>query len=205
MNSTIQERTAFWSVNKIHSHFKDQFPNYTGLDFPMETNVDIGLQGGCNAFYSGGTINFYEEDGGCQATANIPDVCFHEYGHAINDYRYNNGASMWNGGLNEGTADIWALSLTQYPILGEGWETNDPNSNVRSYNGLPKVYPQDLVGEVHADGEIICGAFWDTYLNLGDMQQALDLFTDLYDAGPDGPNGTEGIIYTDVLLEFLYL
>ena len=203
-NSTIQERTAFWSVNKIHSHFKDQFPNYTGLDFPMETNVDIGLQGGCNAFYSGGTINFYEEDGGCQATANIPDVCFHEYGHAINDYRYNNGASMWNGGLNEGTADIWALSLTQYPILGEGWETNDPNSNVRSYNGLPKVYPQDLVGEVHADGEIICGAFWDTYLNLGDMQQALDLFTDLYDAGPDGPNGTEGIIYTDVLLEFLY-
>ena len=52
--------------------------------------------------------------------------------------------------------------------------------------------------------EIICGAFWKTYENLGSMSQALNLFADLYDSGPDGPNGTEGIIYTDVLLEFLY-
>ena len=111
---------------------------------------------------------------------------------------------MWNGALNEGTADIWALSLTEYPVLGEGWYTNDPNSNVREYDSTSKVYPQDLVGEVHADGEIICGAFWKTYENLGSMSQALNLFADLYDSGPDGPNGTEGIIYTDVLLEFLY-
>ena len=34
------------------------------------------------------------------------------------------------------------------------------------------------------------------------MSQAI--YLDLYDSGPDGPNGTEGIIYTDVLLEFLY-
>ena len=202
-NSTIPERTAYVSVNKIHKHFKNLFPTFTGLDFPMETNVDIGTAN-CNAFYSGGTINFYAEGGGCQSTANIPDVAYHEYGHAINDYRYNNMAGMWNGGLNEGTADIWALSLTEYPILGEGWYTNDPNSNVREYDSTIKVYPQDLVGEVHADGEIICGAFWRTYENLGSMQEALKLFADLYDSGPDGPNGTEGIIYTDVLLEFLY-
>jgi len=203
-NSTIQERTAFFAVNKIHTHFKNQFPTFVGLDFPMETNVDIGLQGGCNAFYGGGTINFLEEDGGCQATANIPDVAYHEYGHAINDFRYNSGGGLWNGACGEGFADIWALSLTQYPVLGEGWLLNDPLSNVRTYDTLPKVYPQDLTGEVHADGEIICGAFWDTYLNLGNMQQALNLFTDLYDGGPDGPGGTEGIIYTDILLEFLY-
>ena len=203
-NSTIQERTAFYAVNQIHTHFKNQFPTFTQLDYPMETNVDIGLQGGCNAFYSGGTINFLEEDGGCQATANIPDVAYHEYGHAINDFRYNSGGGLWNGACGEGFADIWALSLTNYPVLGEGWLLNDPLSNVRTYDGLPKIYPQDLVGEVHADGEIICGAFWDTYLNLGNMQQALDLFTNLYDGGPDGPNGTEGIVFTDILLEFLY-
>ena len=201
-NSTISERTAFVAVNKIHKHFKNLFPSFTGLDFPMETNVDIATAN-CNAFYSGGTINFYAEGGGCQSTANIPDVAYHEYGHAINDYRYNNQVGMWNGALNEGTADIWALSLTEYPVLGEGWYTNDPNSNVREYDSTSKVYPQDLVGEVHADGEIICGAFWKTYENLGSMSQALNLFADLYDSGPDGPNGTEGIIYTDVLLEFL--
>ena len=209
-NSTISERTAFYAVNNIHSHLKNQFPTFTALDFPLETNVD-DQTATCNAFYSGGgwggsspSINFYAEGGGCNASGTIPDVAYHEYGHAINDHRYNNGAGMWNGALNEGTADIWALSLTEYPVLGEGWLLNDPNSNVREYDGLPKVYPQDLVGEVHADGEIICGAFWDTYLNLGNMQQALDLFVDLYDNGPDGPAGTEGIIYTDVLLEFLY-
>ena len=79
---------------------------------------------------------------------------------------------MWNGALNEGTADIWALSLTEYPVLGEGWYTNDPNSNVREYDSTTKVYPQDLVGEVHADGEIICGVFWKTYENLGSMSQS---------------------------------
>ncbi|MBE50099.1 MAG: hypothetical protein CMP51_00115 [Flavobacteriales bacterium] len=201
-NSSISERTAFVAVNKIHSHFKNYFPNFTGLDFSMETNVDITTST-CNAFYGGGTINFYDEGGGCNASAKIPDVAYHEYGHAINDYRYNN-FGMWNGGLNEGTADIWALSLTQYPVLGEGWLLNDPNSNVREYDSVVKVYPQDLVGEVHADGEIICGAFWDTYMNLGDMNQAMNLFVSIYDNGPDGPDGSEGIIYTDVLLEFLY-
>ena len=202
-NSTISERTAFYAVNNIHTHFKKYFPLFGGLDFSMETNVDLTTNT-CNAFYGGGTINFYDEGGGCNASAKIPDVAYHEYGHAINDYRYNSGAGMWNGGLNEGTADIWALSLTEYPVLGEGWLLNDPNSNVREYDSVTKVYPQDLVGEVHADGEIICGAFWDTYLNLGNMHQALELFVDLYDGGPDGPDGTEGMIYTDVLLEFLY-
>ena len=209
-NSTISERTAFYAVNNIHTHFKNQFPAFTALDFSLETNVDDQTDN-CNAFYSGGgwggsspSINFYAEGGGCQSTAQIPDVAYHEYGHAINDHRYNSGSGMQNGGLNEGTADIWALSLTQYPVLGEGWYLNNPNSNVREYDLVKKVYPQDLVGEVHADGEIICGAFWDTYINLGDMQQTLDLFVDLYDGGPDGPNGTEGVIYTDILLEFLY-
>ena len=104
-NTTIPERTAYVAVNKIHKHFKNLFPTFGGLDFPMETNVDISTAN-CNAFYSGGTINFYAEGGGCQSTANIPDVAYHEYGHAINDYRYNNQVGMWNGALNEGTADI---------------------------------------------------------------------------------------------------
>ena len=198
-NSTIQERTAFYSVNKIHDHLKSVFPTFTGLDYALETNIDV--QGSCNAYYDG-TINFFAEGNGCNATAKIPDVVYHEYGHGINNYRY--GSGMWNGGLNEGYADIWAISLTQSPVLGYGWDISDPSVYVRRYDQDRKVYPQDLVGEVHADGEIIAGAFWDTYLNLGSMQQMLDLFKYTFDAAPDGPNGTEGIIYTDVLVEVLF-
>ncbi|MDC1025250.1 hypothetical protein OAR04_04925, partial [Flavobacteriales bacterium] len=198
-NSTIQERTAFYSVNKIHDHLKSVFPTFTGLDYALETNIDV--QGSCNAYYDG-TINFFAEGNGCNATAKIPDVVYHEYGHGINNYRY--GSGMWNGGLNEGYADIWAISLTQSPVLGFGWDITDPSVYVRRYDQDRKVYPQDLVGEVHADGEIIAGAFWDTYLNLNDMQQMLNLFKYTFDGAPDGPNGTEGIIYTDVLVEVLF-
>ena len=65
-NSTIQERTAFWAVNQIHDHLKSVFPTFTGLDYAIETNIDV--QGSCNAYYDG-TINFYAEGNGCNATA----------------------------------------------------------------------------------------------------------------------------------------
>ena len=200
-NSTIQERTAYWSVNKVHDHFKNVFPSFTGLDSPMETNIDEA--GSCNAFFSGNSINFYAEGNGCQATAKIADVVYHEYGHAINNARYNSGSGMWNGALNEGFADVWAFTITNSPFIGQGWDLVDPSINIRDYQDR-KIYPQDLVGEVHADGEIIAGCFWDTYLNLSNMNQTLDLFKYTFDSGVDGPDGTEGAIFTDILLEVLY-
>ena len=200
-NSTIQERTAYWAVNEVHDHLKNVFPNFTGLDSPMLTNIDEA--GSCNAFFNGNSINFYAEGNGCQATAKIPDVVYHEYGHAINSARYNSGSGMWNGALNEGFADVWAFTLTNSPFIGKGWDLVDPNINIRDYQDR-KVYPQDLVGEVHADGEIIAGCFWDTYLNLNNMNQTLDLFKYTFDSGIDGPDGTEGAIFTDILVEVLY-
>ena len=201
-NSTIQERSAYQAVNNIHDHLKTIFPTYNGLDISMETNIDVA--GSCNAFFNGNSINFYAEGGGCNNTAKIVDVVYHEYGHAINSGRYNSGSGMYNGGLNEGFADVWALSLTESPVLGYGWDLVDPTISVRRYDQNRKVYPQDLVGEVHADGEIIAGAFWDTYLNLSSMPQMLELFKYVYDSGADGPDGDEGSIYTDILLEVLY-
>jgi len=199
-DATSQERSAYYHVNVVHDYMKTIFPTFTSLDNPMTTNVDE--PGSCNAFYSGGTINFYAEGNDCNSLAKIGDVVYHEYGHGINDYRYGN-SGMWNGALNEGYADIWGLSITQNPILGLGMSMTDPNSFVRRYDIDRKVYPQDIVGEVHADGEIIAGCWWDTYLGFNDMSQMMDLFKYTYDGAPDGPSGTEGAIYTDVLLEAL--
>ena len=200
-NSTIQERTAYWAVNEVHDHLKNVFPSFTGLDSPMETNIDE--VGSCNAFFNGNSINFFAEGNGRQATAKIPDVVYHEYGHAINSARYNSGSGMGNGALNEGFADVWAFTITNSPFIGQGWDLVDPTINIRDYQDR-KVYPQDLVGEVHADGEIIAGCFWDTYLNLNNMSQTLDLFKYTFDSGVDGPDGSEGTIFTDILLEVLY-
>lgn len=198
--ATSQERSAYYHVNVIHDYLKTIFPSFTGLDFTMTTNVDEA--GSCNAFYGGGSINFYAEGNDCHSMAKIGDVVYHEYGHGINDYRYGNNG-MWNGALNEGYADIWGLAITQNPILGQGMSLSDPNDFVRRYDIDRKVYPQDLTGEVHADGEIIAGCWWDTYLGFNNMGQMMDLFKYTYDGAPDGASGTEGIIYTDVLLETL--
>ena len=199
-DATSQERSAYYHVNVVHDYMKTIFPTFTSLDNPMTTNVDVA--GSCNAFYGGGTVNFYAEGNDCHSMAKIGDVVYHEYGHGINDYRYGN-SGMWNGGLNEGYADVWGLSITQNPILGQGMSLSNPNDFVRRYDIDKKVYPQDIVGEVHADGEIIAGCWWDTYLGFNDMSQMMDLFKYTYDGAPDGAGGTEGIIYTDVLLEAL--
>ncbi len=199
-DATSQERSAYYHVNVVHDYMKTIFPTFTGLDFTMTTNVDV--TGSCNAFYGGGSINFYAEGNDCSSMAKIGDVVYHEYGHGINDYRYGN-SGMWNGALGEGYADIWGLSITQNPILGLGMSLSDPNDFVRRYDIDKKVYPQDIVGEVHADGEIIAGCWWDTYLGFNNMGQMMDLFKDTYDSAPDGPSGTEGVIFTDILLEAL--
>jgi hypothetical protein len=191
-------------VNAIHKHMKSILPDFTGMDFALPTKIDL-TGGNCNAFYDGSSINFYAEGNGCRSLATVPDVVYHEYGHGINDKYYQSlSGSFINGAMNEGYADIWALSLTQQPVLAQGWQTSSPNTYIRRYDQAPKVYPVDLVGQVHADGEIIAGAWYSTFMNLNDMALTLDLFAQAY-PGLQAmvANGQEGSAYRDVLIDVL--
>ncbi|MCB0790040.1 MAG: hypothetical protein KDB75_12095, partial [Flavobacteriales bacterium] len=80
-----------------------------------------------------------------------------------------------------------------------------PNSSIRRYDIDPKVFPVDITGEVHADGEIIAGAWWDTYLLLGeDMPLTLQLFADAFPGLQAATfNGNEGPAFRDVLVDVL--
>jgi hypothetical protein len=201
---TSASAAPYFHVNIIHDQCKTFLPAFTGMDFSLETNVDVA--GTCNAFYDGSSINFYEEGGGCQSYAQIGEVTYHEYGHGINDNFYQDlGAIFQNGAMNEGYADVWALSITQDPILAEGSDLVDPDIYIRRYDINKKVYPADLTGEVHADGEIIAGAWWDTYLELGnDMVHTMTLFADAYPGlQAEAPNGSEGTAFRDVLIDVL--
>ena len=67
------------------------------------------------------------------------------------------------------------------------------------------MYPQDLVGEVHADGEIMMGAWYDTHLLMGgDWNATMPLFVEAY-AGlqAETADGNEGEAFTDILLDVL--
>lgn len=204
--SSIRHVNAYYHVNVVHDHMKEYMPGFTQLDNPLRTNVDVS--GSCNAFFTtsgGGSINFYQASGSCNSFALCGDIVYHEYGHAIAHYFYNSqGAGyMENGALNEGQADVWGFSITGNPIIGVGAFSN-PNSYIRRYDLDPKVYPFDIEGEVHADGEIIAGAWWDVFQNIGDMNTMMELFTKTFYDLPDGPNGTEGEVYYDVLISALH-
>ncbi|MFI5172926.1 MAG: T9SS type A sorting domain-containing protein, partial [Chitinophagales bacterium] len=132
------------------------------------------------------------------------DVVMHEYGHGINSDLYSwlgDPGGMGNGAMNEGYADVWAICVTDNPILGQGF-TGGAGTYVRRYDIAPKVYPQDLVGEVHADGEIIAGAWWDVEENM-DHTFMVDLYNETQNGTPDASDGNEGELYRDVLLEAL--
>jgi len=204
-NATVRERSAYYHVNIVHDHQKALMPTFTGMDFALTTNVDL-TTANCNAFYDGSSINFYAQANGCTSFATVGDVVYHEYGHGINDNFYSdNGGNFNNGAMGEGYADIWAMSITNNPILGEGTDLAVATEYIRRYDINKKVYPVDITGEVHADGEIIAGAWWDTYLNFGsNMSQMMDLFVLAYPGLQATTfNGNEGLAYTDVLIDAL--
>jgi hypothetical protein len=192
---------AYYHVNRVHEFMKSFYPTFTYMDFPLPTNVDVS--GSCNAFYNGSSINFYEAGGGCNSFANCGDIIYHEYGHGISDnfYSWQGAGTIFNGALNEGNSDIWGISITHDPVLGKG--STPFGGIIRRYDLLPKVYPQNIIGEVHNDGEIIAGAWWDVAVNINSVDTMSMLFTDTYYDTPDGPDGTEGDVYHQVLISAL--
>lgn len=203
-NSTDRERSAYYHVNIIHDFMKSlpQLTNFTAMDSPMNTYVDVS--GSCNAFYNG-DVNFYAAGGGCNATSIINDVVYHEYGHGLNYDIYSYYSQTFsNGAMGEGYSDIWACSITNSPIIGEGFYTSTQDGIRRYDPPNRKVYPQDLVGEVHADGEIVAGAWWEVNLNMGNnLAFMTDLFIKTFPDGVTGPDGSEGTVFMDVLISAL--
>ena len=202
-DATIQEISAYYHVNIVHDYMKSFYPSFTDMDNPLETNIDLTTDN-CNAFYDGSSINFYAAGNGCNSLATVGDVVYHEYGHGINDKYYQSiGAFFQNGAMGEGYSDIWALGITENPVLGTGNSATDPNSFIRRYDQEPMVYPQDIIGQVHNDGEIIAGAWWDLGVNFGNVQQMMTLYAQTFNGAITGPDGDEGQVYVDILIEAL--
>ncbi|MCY7409803.1 MAG: M36 family metallopeptidase, partial [Chitinophagales bacterium] len=198
---SLQEVSAYYGVSIVHDFMKVYFPTFTGLDFDLTTNVDVA--GSCNAFYDGSSVNFFTADVTCVNTALINDVVYHEYGHGISDKYYDaNGFNFNNGAMGEGYSDIWAISIIDQPVIGAGFYVGD-NAGIREYQNSIKVYPQDIVGEVHSDGEIIAGAWWWVRNNIGDIGSMTAIFAESYNGFANGSDGNEGTVFRDILLDAL--
>jgi hypothetical protein len=203
-NATVAHFTCYYHVDVVHDFMKTKLPAaFTDMDNALLARVDR-TDGNCNAFYNGTSINFYTASNGCNQFSLIGDVMYHEYGHGItNVFWQSQGQNFDNGAMGEGYSDAWAFSINDNPIIGLGYSSTNQNAVIRRYDLAPKVYPQDIQGEVHADGEIIAGAWWDTRLNMGSSSMMSTLFGLSHSGLANGPDGAEGQVYYDILIDAL--
>ena len=92
------------------------------------------------------------EGDGCTAFSLVSDVVFREYGHGINDVFYESLGGAFTNGAPMRDMPI-SISLSENPVLG-GCFSDDLNTH-SPIRREPQGLPPDLVGEVHADGEIV--------------------------------------------------
>src|SRR5262249_191521 len=104
------------------------------------------------------------------------EVIDHEYGHSIQDNQkpgFGSGAEA--GAMGEGFGDYFGSSISaqfstfQITCVADWDSTSYSTDNPPCLRRLDstKHYPQDIVGEVHADGEIWSAALWQIRTALG--------------------------------------
>jgi hypothetical protein len=138
----------------------------------------INQFGGDNSFYSDGTgkLTITFGKGGVD-DAEDAEVIVHEYGHSVQDNQVPGfGSTPDAGAIGEAFGDYLAVTVSEHfaptpdePCVAD-WDSTSYTSTVphclRRVDGN-KHYREDLVGEVHADGEIWSRALWDIHKALG--------------------------------------
>jgi hypothetical protein len=161
----LDERTIYYHTNLVHDFAKSHF-DFTMLDFPMRAAASVvnpvtGSPDYANAFWDGNGINFGNGGGAFFNFGEFADVIYHEYMHGITDFMYQAGGGLngqEGGAIHEALSDYFACTITGEPLVGENLA--GPGSHFRDLDNTLR-WPDDAVGEVHGDGEILGGALWD--------------------------------------------
>jgi len=136
--------------------------------------------GGDNSFYRNGTkkLTITLGKGGVD-DAEDGEVIVHEYGHAVQDDQVPGfGSTLEAGSIGEAFGDYLAVTVSsavtrdtsfQEPCVAD-WDstsyTPGPIHCLRRLDGT-KHYPEDVEGEVHADGELWSAALWRAHGLIG--------------------------------------
>ena len=147
-----------------------------------QIQLRIDQFGGDNSFFRDDKANITLGKGGVD-DAEDAEVIVHEYGHSVQDGQVPGfGTSLEAGSIGEGFGDYLAVAVSSWAT---GLPTRTPEACVADWDSVSytstiphclrrldgtKVYPTDVVNEVHADGEIWSRALWDIRRALGDTR-----------------------------------
>ena len=165
----FEEVMAYYHVDAVGRYLKGLGFDFVS-DWQISANVHFGMTRA--GFYdpSDGSINF--GDAGVDV-AEDAEVIIHEYGHAILDRQVPDFNKGEGGAIHEGFSDFLAASF--FSAVSDGFSdsivfewagSDDPEVATRSVNSN-KRYPQDIVGQPHADGQIWSAALWEIFEVLG--------------------------------------
>lgn len=198
LNSQAAERDVYYHLNLVYDWIHAMDPAFTALDFALPCAVNFA--GSCNAIWDGIGITFYNVGAGCPNAATMPDVIYHEYGHAMCDKFYvqlGQSFGMLNGALHEGLADALSCFLRDDPVVGRDFFA--PGSSLRTLE-THKTWPKDRDPQPDHAGLILGGALWDLRKSLGlSLASRLAHFA-LY-GKPD--SGNDGDAMTNFFVELL--
>lgn len=166
-NNDMAQAMAYVHLNKIISTAK-QYVSPSWFNQALQTNVNIekrnGIEAHCNAWWDGRTVNFLTagvyKGITCANTGLIAEVMYHEWGHGLDE----NTGDIDDGALSEGFGDALAMYMTGDPVIGIEFRPID-HKPVRLLTEK-RVFPKDVVNEVHKDGLIVAGAWYDMYVAL---------------------------------------
>jgi len=160
----FDEVQMYYFINKVHDFYAAM--GFKKLDFPIKATVHKGDKYD-NAYFSPMENAMAFGDGNkLNDLSKEETVCWHEYSHAaiaqIQSLKY----AGESGAINEGQADYFACSLSNDPKLGE-WAMKKLNKPWLRNVTDNLHYPEDIQGEVHADGRIWGVVLWDLRIALG--------------------------------------
>lgn len=118
--NTHSARSCFYHVNRIKEKGRSWLPSNSWLQGKLTANVNINNS--CNAYWGGGSINFYRSGGGCGNTGEIAAIFLHEYGHGLDS---NDGMAPSELGSGEAYGDTVAFLETHQSCIGPGFLTSN--------------------------------------------------------------------------------
>jgi len=158
LNGNFHEVNIYWHIDEFQNYIQSTL----GINYANNRQQPLFAHQGedDNSSYSPGTGTIRFGDGGVDDSED-GEIVLHEYGHAVHDNISGIGGGE-AGAISEGFGDYVAATFGDNPLVGE-WDATSYNPGpppfLRRTDGT-KHYPEDLVGQVHADGEIISSAWW---------------------------------------------